>query len=143
MADVHINFAEARRFSAFLAEKQIRRALTDMKIGAIAILASGEYVTGRHLIPSLFIDVDIRVDGAEGIIGCRHPAAASVEVGAQSHYIFPHPPRTRLAFFWKRTGNWVNPPFVYHPGQSGKGYLRKPLRIVGTRYNMLVFTYRS
>lgn len=143
MADVHINFAEARRFSAFLAEKQIRRALTDMKIEAIRILSVGEYVTGRHLIPALFIDVDIRENGAEGIIGCRHPAAASVEAGAQSHYIFPNLPRTKLAFYWKKQRRRVSLPFVYHPGQGGKGYLRKPLRFVGARYNMLVFTYRS
>jgi len=143
MAEVRINVdhTRARAFSAEVTEKMIRRAMLDIKLEAIKILSHGPY-TSMHLMNTL--DVDIHHEGGNivGRIGSHLPYAASVEAGAQSHYILPHPPKTRLKFYWRKVGRVVTPPFVYHPGQRGKSYLRHPLRRVAARYNMLVFTYQ-
>jgi hypothetical protein len=144
MAEIRVNHADAFRFSQFVAEKQIRRALLEMKLDAIATLSHGPY-SHRVLMHSLDVEVRLEPQGVEGKLGSKLPYAASVEAGARPHYIFPNPnvghPNTRLVFYWRKVGRVVKLPFVYHPGQPGKAYLRGPLARIGHHYNMLVFTY--
>jgi hypothetical protein len=112
-----------------------------MKIKAVEILSTGPYVTGRHLIPALDLDVRVEVEQVVGRLSCHHPAAMAVEGGARSHYITPNPPRNMLKFYWRKIGRTVRLPYVYHPGQKGKHFLTKPLVEVAPRFNMLVFVY--
>lgn len=138
MATVRVNHAEAFRFSRQVAEKQIRRALLDMKLRAVVITAHGPYTTGK-LATSLEVHVELTPDGVAGTLGSRLPYAKFPEEGAESHYIFPRPPKQRLKFYWRKVGRVVKPPFVYHPGQAAKHYLTNPMIEVAPRYNMLVF----
>lgn len=141
MAEIRINHAQAHRFATTVAEKQIRRAMLEIKLGAVQILATGPYTHGV-LAADLKVKVTIEPTGSVlGRIGSSLSYAAAVHDGAEPHYIFPHPPKTRLKFFWRKRGKVVAPPFVYHPGQHGKHYLTKPLFFVASRYRMLVFTY--
>lgn len=139
---VNINYAKGYQYSRMVGEKFIRRAILEMKLEAMAILATGPYtVPPSRLALDLKVDVRRGAQGIEGTLGSDLPYAASVEAGARPHYILPNPPRTRLKFYWRKVGRVVVPPLVYHPGQRGKGYLRRPLNHVGRRYNMLVFSY--
>jgi len=140
VAEIRINHAEAFRFSREVAEKQVRRALLDVKLKALLITSRGPYTTGR-LSSSLEVHVELTPTGVEGSLGSRLPHAKFPESGADPHYIFPIPPKRRLKFYWRKVGRVVKPRFVYHPGQPGKHYLTKPLAEVAPRYNMLVFIY--
>lgn len=139
---VQIDYAKGYKFSRQVGEKFLRRALLEMKIEAVTILSRGEYtIPPSRLATSLDVTVHLGAQGIEGSLGSKLKYAASVEAGASPHYILPRPPRTRLKFFWRKVGRVVAPPFVYHPGQRGKRYLRGPLERIGHRYNMIVFTY--
>lgn len=138
---VVINEAQAFRIPRTASEKMIRRFLLDLKLEAFTKLANSPYGSGR-LAASLHEKVSFTARGVEGELGSDLPYAASVNDGAQAHYIFPNPPKTHLKFFWRKRGRVVTPPFVYHPGQKGKGFLTEPLERVGRRYNMLVFVYK-
>lgn len=141
MAEVRINHLKAHTMAGNLVEKQIRRALLDVKLKAIEKLVGGKYATGQ-LAPLLYVEVVPGAKGPEGRVGSRLPYAASVDGGAGSHYIFPHPPKTKLKFFWRKVGRVVTPSRVYHPGQRGNGFLSESLVTVAHRYNYLVFRYK-
>lgn len=116
-----------------------------MREGAALILATGPYIEGK-LVTGLESRITYGpevVVGRVGISGRRFPYAASVEGGAQRHFI-PLVPKGKgkwLVFYWRKVGRTVFFKQVNHPGQRGKGYLRKPLVLVADRYNMKVFLY--
>lgn len=137
---VDISHLKAHQVAGRLVEKQIRRAMLDMKLEAIGVLARGKYARGR-LALSLYVEILPGANGPTGRLGSKLKYAASVNDGADAHYIFPRPGRTKLKFYWEKVGRVVAPSYVYHPGQRGNRFLSESLKRVGHRYNYLVFTY--
>jgi len=157
-----IHRAVVHTVSQQAALRLVREVTHEIKTGAFRILMTGPYTTGR-LALGLESHVTPTADGARGEVwvnGTRHPYAASVEGGAKVHWIFPRGAQgvirfgehraPMLRFFWHRAGEVVFLPHIpgspstvgrSHPGQPGRGYLRKPLVIAAARHGMRVILF--
>lgn len=143
-----------------IAVRFANRVLNEIETEARFIAATGKYTKG-HLAASIYntgaIPRGTRVVGA---VGSRLGYARAVESGARRHDIFPRnaaqvyrfgrPARPTLKFFWAKAGRVVYPnqiPMapgtigVSHPGQPGKGFLRKPLLAAAVRHRMRIIIY--
>ena len=142
---VRIDRFQIRVQSIEAGRRLITQVVREVHGGAERILATGPYTHGR-LIRGLEDRIQYgpyEVVGRVGISGRKYPYAASVEGGAKRHHIFPHPPRRYLKFYWRKVGRTVWFRRVNHPGQKGKGYLRRPLALAAARHNMKVVIYDS
>lgn len=147
MARIVIHRITARRESEQQAFQFTRKILREIQFRARTNLFTGPYTTGRL---AASIDVDGPYMGAgrvHGSVGSDKPYAAAVEGGAglygprRSKYLIRPRRKARLQFYWRRMGRFVKLPYVHHPGQKGKGYLREAAEVVGRRYNMIVIFY--
>jgi hypothetical protein len=110
----------------------------------------GASVKAIGLGDAMYSDMQRTGKGYTGKIGNRLSYAASVEHGAAPHVIRP---RVRgigngryvrggyLYFYWWNRGYFVKTRKVYHPGQTGKHYLRDALISVGKRRGFAVDIY--
>lgn len=152
---IPIAIAQANRSAADFMET----VLQEMRAGAVAILAEGEYTTGE-LAASIELQGPV-IRGAEvrGAVGSRLEKALVVHDGARVHDIFPKAARgvwrpgshrrPQLKFFWRRKGRIAYFPHIpggegtvgrSHPGMKGKRYLEIPLQVVGRRHGFKVTT---
>jgi hypothetical protein len=144
--------------------RRLRRIMNDVQRDA-KIFARGPY-SGRGTGPSLAQSIEVEGPVPLGTkvtstVGSRLPYAASVELGAKIHPIWPKgaphvyrffgagynaPPK--LKFYWR--GRLVYTPqvpmaastfFVSHPGQKGKRYLTKALAKAAIKYRMHLILY--
>lgn len=143
-----------------LAVRFVNKVLDEMEIEARFIAATGKYTKG-HLAATIYntgaIPRGIRVVGA---IGSTASYARIVETGAKKHDIFPtraskvyrfgKPEKPTLKFYWAKAGRVVYAnqiPMapgtigVSHPGQKGKGFLRRPLIAAAIRHRMRLIIY--
>lgn len=158
-AKVRINIPKAYFVAGRDASVFMEQVIQEMKAGAIAILAEGEYVTGK-LASTLELQGP-RIYGTEvrGAVGSRAPNALVVHDGADVHEIFPKSAahvfrfgskrRPQLKFFWRRAGRVAFFPHIpgsphtvgrSHPGMRGKKYLEIPLLAVGRKHGFKVTT---
>lgn len=145
MARVVIHHFRAARESEVDAARFIRKVLRELEFQARLHVATGPYTMGNlaHSIRSHgpFIEANGRVTGS---VGSDLAYAASVEAGSglwgPKHAKYPiYPVRKKmLRFYWRKVGKVVVLPKVSHPGQRGKGYLKRAAESVGRRHNMLV-----
>lgn len=143
-----------------IAMRQANRILNEIETEARFIAATGKYTRGR-LAQSIYNTGAIpRGTVVVGAVGSRLGYASAVESGAKKHDIFPKKApqyyrfgrsrRPTLKFFWAKAGRVVYPnqiPMspgtigVSHPGQRGKGFLRKPLMAAAVRHRMRLVLY--
>lgn len=142
---IRINRFQAERASFEAGRRLITEVVAEVRRDAVEILATGPYTTGR-LATGIESRIRYTADliiGRVGISGRRFIYAASVETGADRHYIplSPKVPPRRLFFYWRKVGHFVSFQQVHHPGQKGKMYLRIPLARAAIRHNMRYIPY--
>lgn len=139
MARIVLHRIQVKRESDQVALRFTRKILREIQFQARLKLFSGPYTTGA-LARSIQVQGPfIEARRTSGSVGSDLDYAASVEKGARPHEILPR--GVRLKFYWRRVGRVVSLPFVDHPGQRGKGYLRRAAEEVGRRHNMIVLIY--
>lgn len=160
MATVRIFQAQLRVQTTRMASRRARQILNFIEREAQAITATGPYTTGKLSGSIRNTGPQTRGWAVTGSVYSRKPYAASVEGGAVVHDIFPkNAPHTyrfgkgarpMLKFYWRKAGRVVyahQVPMspgtigVSHPGQKGKGFLRRPLVDAALRYRMRVIIY--
>lgn len=158
-ARVRINIPKAYAVAGRDAEAFMERVLQEMRAGAIAILAHGEYVTGEMAASIELQGPKVYGTQVRGAVGSRLDKALVVHDGAKVHDIFPKASshtyrfgsrrRPQLKFFWRRAGRIAYFPHIpgsprtvgrSHPGMRGKKYLEIPLQVVGRRHGFKVTT---
>jgi len=153
----HLRLEAASRKIAMAKANQV---LNEMEREARFIAATGPYTKGA-LAASIFNTGAIpRGSRIVGSVGSPLKYAKAVESGARRHDIFPkrapsvyrfgQSQRPTLKFFWAKAGRTVYPnqiPMapgtvgVSHPGQHGKGFLRRPLLDAAVRHRMRLIIY--
>lgn len=136
----HEVYVQSHRIAFDLVQKVVR----EVRDGAFRILIVGPYTHG-HLAMGLRTKIEVVPNGVLATVGINsfeYPYALAVEEGAVPHLIFPHPPRTRLRFYWRKVGRVVYPELVHHPGQKGKAYIRKPLAAAAARHGLRIILFR-
>jgi len=143
-----------------LAIRFANKVLKEIEREATFIAATGPYTKG-HLAKTIYnTGAAARGTRVVGTVGSRASYAKSVESGAKKHDIFPkrashsyrfgESRRPTLKFFWAKAGRTVYPnqiPMspgtigVSHPGQRGKGFLRRPLLAAAVRHRMRIIIY--
>lgn len=141
------------------ASRFMETVLQEMRAGAVAILAEGEYTTGELAASIELQGPVIRGEQVRGAVGSRLEKALVVHDGARVHEIYPKGAvgvwrpgshrRPQLKFFWRRKGRVAYFPHIpggegtvgrSHPGMRGKKYLEIPLQVVGRRHGFKVTT---
>lgn len=135
-----LDHASIRRTTAKAGTEFLKKVLPDFRIAARIRAGEGLYFTGELAASIESTPIRVLADRVTASVGSRKKYAASVEFGANPHMIFPRG-NYNLRFFWEREGKWMSLPFVHHPGQKGKKYLRDSLRSVGEKHGMRVVIY--
>lgn len=148
-----------------MATRRLRKIMDDVEQDARILALGGPYSkTGR-------LSKSIRSEGpfprgtrVTGWVGSRLSYAASVELGAEVHDIFPrgavrvyrffgsgYNAAPKLKFYWRKAGRTVFTPQVpmgpgkvgiSHPGQRGKRYITKALAKAAIKWRMNFILYQ-
>lgn len=144
MARVRIYYTRAGRESNDAAVEFVREVLRQIQFQARLHVAFGPYTMGT-LAGSIQRQGPFMEFGmVSGNVGSDLDYAAAVEGGSglygprRSKYVIRPRSKTYLKFYWRKVGHIVRLRQVNHPGQRGKGYLRKAAESVGRRHNMIV-----
>lgn len=147
MARIVLHRIRVKRESDQAAFQFTRKVLREIQFQARLKLFTGPYTMGT-LARSIEVDGPYLGGGrVHGSVGSDLPYAASVEKGSglygprRDKYLIRPRNAKLLRFYWRRVGRYVELPYVYHPGQRGKGYLRQAAEDVGRRHNMIVLFY--
>jgi len=136
-ARYRLNHAAVNRKSQQEAIRLLSKVASEVERAARFGAAEGPYWTGN--LAASIKHKGPRVVGKEVVveIGSSLKYAASVDEGATIHEISAKKPGGRLVFFWHKKGKWMKVPYVIHPGQKGKGFLRKPMRRAAARHGLI------